>query len=40
MIAAVVSLVWSPSVAPLVVFSAIVLTLVVRPQGLLGRRGA
>jgi branched-chain amino acid transport system permease protein len=39
MVAAVVSLLWSPSVAPLVVFSAIVVTLIVRPQGLLGRRG-
>ena len=36
----VVSLVWSPSVAPLVVFSAIVLTLVLRPQGLFARRGS
>ncbi|HUG48832.1 MAG TPA: branched-chain amino acid ABC transporter permease [Candidatus Limnocylindria bacterium] len=36
----VVSLVWSPSVAPLVVFSAIVVTLVLRPQGLFSRRGS
>ncbi|HWH23639.1 MAG TPA: branched-chain amino acid ABC transporter permease [Candidatus Limnocylindria bacterium] len=35
-----VSLVWSPSLAPLVVFSAIVLTLIIRPQGLFARRGA
>jgi branched-chain amino acid transport system permease protein len=40
MVSAVVALVWSPSVAPLVVFSAIVITLIVRPQGLLGRRGS
>jgi branched-chain amino acid transport system permease protein len=40
MVSAVVALVWSPSVAPLVVFSAIVVTLVLRPQGLLGRRGS
>ena len=36
----VVSLVWSPSLAPLVVFSAIVLTLVLRPRGLFARRGS
>jgi branched-chain amino acid transport system permease protein len=35
---AIVSLAWSPSVAPLVVFSAIVLTLVLRPHGLFARR--
>lgn len=35
-----VSLIWSPSVAPFVVFSLIVLTLVIRPQGLFGRRGS
>ena len=35
-----VSLIWSPSVAPLVVFSLIVVTLIVRPQGLFGRRGS
>ena len=40
MTAALVSFWWSPSVAPLVVFSAIVVTLVVRPQGLLARRGS
>lgn len=40
MTAALVSFWWSPSVAPLVVFSAIVLTLVVRPQGLFARRGS
>ena len=34
-----VSLTWSPSIAPFVVFSAIVVTLVVRPEGLFGRRG-
>jgi len=40
MMAALVALLWSPSVAPLVVFSAIVVTLIFRPQGLLGRRGS
>jgi branched-chain amino acid transport system permease protein len=35
-----VSLIWSPSVAPLVVFSLIVVTLVIRPQGLFARRGS
>jgi branched-chain amino acid transport system permease protein len=40
MVAAVVALIWSPSVAPLVVFAAIIVTLVVRPQGLLARRGS
>ncbi|MDQ3937059.1 MAG: branched-chain amino acid ABC transporter permease [Chloroflexota bacterium] len=38
--AALVALLWSPSVAPLVVFSAIVVTLIFRPEGLLGRRGS
>ncbi|MDP8905724.1 MAG: branched-chain amino acid ABC transporter permease [Chloroflexota bacterium] len=37
---ALVSLLGSPSVAPFVVFSAIVVTLIVRPQGLFGRRGS
>jgi branched-chain amino acid transport system permease protein len=37
---ALVSLQVSPSIAPLVVFSAIVLTLIIRPQGLFGRRGS
>ncbi len=40
MVAALVSLIWSPSVAPLIVFSAIVVTLLVRPQGLFARRGS
>jgi branched-chain amino acid transport system permease protein len=40
MTAAIVASVWSPSVAPLVVFSAIVVTLIVRPQGLFARRGS
>jgi branched-chain amino acid transport system permease protein len=35
----VVSVVWSPSTEPFVLFSAIVLALLVRPQGLLARRG-
>jgi branched-chain amino acid transport system permease protein len=37
---AVVSAVWSPSAAPLVLFSAIVIALLFRPQGLLAARGA
>jgi branched-chain amino acid transport system permease protein len=40
MLASLVSLLWSPSVAPFVVFSAIVVTLLVRPQGLFARRGS
>jgi branched-chain amino acid transport system permease protein len=40
MLAALVSLIWSPSVAALAVFSAIVVTLLFRPQGLFARRGS
>jgi branched-chain amino acid transport system permease protein len=32
-----VAVVWSPSAAPLVIFSAIVIALIVRPQGLFSR---
>jgi branched-chain amino acid transport system permease protein len=37
---AIVSVTWSPAAAPLVLFCAIVLALVLRPQGLLGSKGA
>jgi branched-chain amino acid transport system permease protein len=39
-VSAVVSAAWSPSTAPIVLFSAIVLVLVVRPQGLFALRTA
>ncbi len=37
---AVVSVTWSPAAAPLVLFSAIIVALLFRPQGLLATRGA
>lgn len=40
LVAGVVSVAWSPSAAPFVVFSAIVLALLFRPQGVFARRGA
>jgi branched-chain amino acid transport system permease protein len=40
MLSSVVSVVWSPSAAPLAVFSAIVLALLFRPHGLLAAGGA
>jgi branched-chain amino acid transport system permease protein len=36
-VSGVVAVVWSPSAAPLVIFSAIVIALIVRPQGLFSR---
>jgi branched-chain amino acid transport system permease protein len=39
-VSAVVAAAWSPSTAPIVLFSAIVLVLVLRPQGLFALRGA
>jgi branched-chain amino acid transport system permease protein len=40
LVASVVSIAWSPSAAPFVVFSAIVVALVFRPRGLFSRGGA
>jgi branched-chain amino acid transport system permease protein len=37
-VSGVVALVWSPSAAPLVIFSAIIVALILRPQGLFSRR--
>jgi branched-chain amino acid transport system permease protein len=40
LVAGVVSVAWSPSAAPFVVFSAIVVALLFRPQGVFARRSA
>jgi branched-chain amino acid transport system permease protein len=39
MLAGVVSILWSPATAPLVVFAMIILALVFRPRGLFARAG-
>ncbi len=40
LVASVVSVAWSPSAAPLIVFATIILALIFRPQGLFARGGA